>query len=718
MRRAALQNIGSLPSFRLGKETYDPDKLGLGPMMVQKTGAGADDKFCGPVPISLLRTMEASTAIPFSYPWAMKWSDSATSQWDWVFFADIATAAATRRIGMMRYDRLTGTPTYDGFLTVTFPGTSEAKTIRALRMTYTKHTAGTVSVSGTAVTGSGTTAKTDGACVGNRIGFGSTDPAEITQWYELSALTSDTGWTLTTSAGTISSGTPYVIEDLRAILVVTSVTTSLGGLYVVKGLRRELFSSGGGAVPAATTTDNIRACYFLKDAATGTCLVAFGASLENAVDFQTQFIWILETLANPVLFKFNVRGALTLTAGADTSRFQFKTGAGGAVTGTTSQLNNGRLANTSHGPGNGLNCIYFTTMSRIYRTADVSLITTGSTTWLIDNMTEVPPGGVNTFALGAGMQAIEYSDSLDRFIVTSSGAAGIRSYITQYRTDGGQMDRIIFADFKQIDQGSADSSTTPFPSQLATVFSVWVEGGMMYAARNGTTTILNQIYAVPLGVDWEYAGNTGCRIIFPRIACADIDKFIAAFSQEVRVIGGASGKNLGMSPQPFRLYYRTGGISDNSGGWNLIPWNGDLSGVAGASHIQFMAEFRIDNTMIPARIQTIGAVYDDLGMSDYWQGSSNIGTSLAAKQFGFRHRLAYGTTVPRLKVELFDAESGSSLGSDDSTTQAWTWEKSTNAGGAWGAYNSTDRANADTYVRVTPTSLADNIKVRAVMREY
>lgn len=717
MRRAALKNVGSIPSFLTEKETYDPDKLGLGSLMIQKTGAGADDKFCGPLPIAVLRSMEASTQIPFSFPCAFRWSDSATSQWDWVFFADMATAAATRRIGMMRYDRLTGTPTYDGFITVTFPGTSEAKTIRALRATYTKHTAGTVAVSGTAVTGTSTTAKTDGACVGNRIGFGSTDPAAITQWYELSAMASDTGWTLTTSAGTVADG-PYVIEDLRMVLVMTSATTSLGGIYLVKGLRRELFTTGGGAVPAGTTVDNIKASYFLKDAATGTCLVAFGASLEDADSFTQRYMWVLETLANPYLFKFNIRAALTLTAGSTTSAFVLKTGQGGALTGAPSQLNNGRLARTSHGPGNGLDCIYFTTVSRVYRTADVGTITTGSTSWLIDNMTEVPPGGVNTFPATGALSAIEYTGLLDKFVLSSSGAAGVRSYLTQYRADGGQMDRIIFVDFKQIDQGSADSGITPFPSINAAAFSVWVEGGLMYACRNGTTAILNQTFIVPLGADWEYASLTGSRIIFPRIATPDAKNFVAALSNEVRVIGGASGKNLGMSPQPYRLYYRTAGITDNSGGWNLIPWNGDLSGVGGAAYIQFMAEFRIDNTMIPSRIQTVSVQWDDLGMSDYWQGSSNIGTSLAAKQFGFRAAVAYGTTVPRLKVELFDAESGSSLGSDDTTTAAWTWEKSTNAGGAWGAMNQTDRANADTYVRVTPTSLADNIKVRAVLREY
>lgn len=717
MIRGNQLKYGSIPSYRLDLESYDSTKLGLGPMMYQQAGAG-ESAFAGPLPVAIARPMEASTAIAYSFPAALQWSYKTDSQWDWIFVADIATAAATRRLGMYRYNRLTGAITYDGFITVTFPGTSEAKTVRALRVDYSKHTTGTVAVSGTAVTGTSTLFQTDRPCVGNRIGFGSTDPDLITQWYEISAIASDTGLTLTTSAGTIAPGTPYVIEDLRLAMVVTSATTNLGGLYLVKGLRRELFSPAGGAVPAATTVDNIRATYFLKDAVTGTALVSFGASMEEPTAPGSRNMWILETLANPVLFKYNIRAALTVASGSTTSAFVFKTGAGGVLTGAPSQLNNGRLANTAHGPGAGLNCIYFTTVSRIYRTTDVSTITAGSTSWLVDNMTEVPPGGAATYAATGALSAIEYSGVIDRFVVTTSGASGARSYVTQYRTDGGQMDRIILSDFKQIDQGAADSNTTPFPSTSSAPFSVWAEGGMAYMARNGTTAVLNQIYAVPLGADWEYAATTNCRIISPAMNTPDCKNFISAWTNQATVIGGATGKNLGMVPMPFRAWYRTTGISDNSGTWNQLSAQGDLSGVSGASQIQFMAEFRIDGNMIPARLFGASILYADTAMSTYWQGSGNIGSSLANKQFGFRHAVAYGSTVPRLQVELFDAETGSSLGTDDSVTQAWTWEKSTNAGGAWGSYNSADRANADTYVRITPTSLADNIKVRAVLREF
>lgn len=718
MKRAAILKFGALPTYIVGVGTYDQDKLGLGFLMCQKTGAGVDDKFVGPLPVAIARPMEASVAIPFAFPWAMRWSETETSRIDWVFAADISTAANTRRLGMYTFNRITGTLSYEGFLTVTFPGTSEAKTIRGLRMSYEKITNGTVAVSGTAVTGTSTTFSASKACVGNRIGFGSTDPSLITTWYEISAVGSDTGITLTTSAGTITAGTPYVIEDLRGYIITTSATTSNGGLYVLKGLRKELFNGTGGAVPAATTVDRIRATYFLRDAATGTALASFGGGFEDKTSLTSRNFYLLETLANPVLFKFNVYADLTLTAGATTSAFLFKTGGGGAVTGTASQNNNGRIANTAHGPGAGVDCIYFTTTTRIYRTAALSTITTGQTGWLADNMTEVPPGGVNTFAAGAGMNSIEYSSFLDRFVVMSSGAASIRSYLTQYRTDGGQMDRILFVDHKQIDQGTADSGITPIPSQLVSPFTSWIEDGMMYLFRFGTTAQINMVYAVPIGCDWEFVGTTNSRIITPRILTPDAKNYIASFVSEDSVIGLDTGKNFGVRPEAHRIKYRTSGISDNTGAWQTIDNSGDISGVAGAAEIQFSFEFRMADHLIPARILNVGVMYEDNNMSDYWQGSSNVGTDLVNKRFGFRHAVAYGTTVPRLEIELYDAETGSSLGSDDSVTQAWTWEKSTNSGGAWGAYNSTDRANANTYIRVTPTSLADNIKVRAVIREF
>lgn len=710
--RAAKIDLGSLQSYKFDIDAYDPDKLGLGKLMIQKTGVAPADKFAGPFPVQVMRPMEASVAIPYAFPWAMQWSYNAASRKDWIFAADIATAAATRRIGMWEFDRITGVPTYRGFLTITFPGTSEAKTIRGLRMSYETYSTGTVAVAATAVTGTGTAWLANRCCVGNRIGFGSTDPSAITTWYDISAMASDGSITLSSTAGTIAGGTPYVIEDLRCYLNCTSATTSLGGLYIIKGLNPAHFTPTGGTVPAATTVDNIKASYFLKDASTGTALVSFGMAMEEPISKTSRFLWLLDTLANPVMHKHDVYAALTLTAGAATSSFLFKTGGGGVVTGTVSQLNNGRLANTAHGPGSGLNCIYLTTTTRIYRSAAVGTITAAATGWLLDTMTEVPPGGVVTFAAGSGMQTLEYSAAIDKFIVCTTGAAGIRSYMTQYRTDGGQMDRLLFADYKQIDQGTADSSITPVPSQQAAAFTAWVEGGVLYAMRFGTTAALNQFYIIPIGADWEYIALSGARLVLPRIATPDANSYVAAFANAAQIIGGATGKNLGLQPEPFRLQFRTSGISDNSGGWTALDDTNSLSGVAGAPYIQFRAEFRMGNLLIPARLLNIGVVYEDISTDSHFLVSDK--SDPATKKFVWWFASAFGSTVPAMRVRIYDAVTQSLLVDDNTSAPTGTWEKSTD-GTAWGAWNATDRANATTYYRYTPASIADSIVAKPVL---
>lgn len=711
--------LGALPTYRYGIDTYDPAKLGLGKLMTQFLGGTNETNFAGPAPIAIARPMEQTTAIASAFPYAIQWQNNTAGEFDWVFLADNSTAAATRRINAYILNRRTGLFTWKGFVTVTYPVAS-AITIRAQRITYDLYTTGTVAVSGTAVTGTSTAWQTAKVCVGNRIGFGSTDPTQISTWYEISAIGSDTAITLSATAGTIAGGTPFVIEDLRCVQLHTNATTTNGGIFVVKGLNWDQFSSIGGTVPAATTTDNIRAAYWLKDASTITHTVGFGMGLQPMVDATTQYVYSLDTLANPIVFRTNVRAALTLTAGADTTAFSFKTGSGGVLTGAPSQLNNGRLITMAAGPHAGVDTLYFTTVSRVYA-APVAGITAGSTTWLSAGsvMTEVPPGGINTFAASAGISSIEYSGFIDRLLVLTGATQ--RNYVTQYRTDAGQFDRLWGINTLQIDQVAADSNTTPVPSQTGGAYTCWVEGGMAYLCVNGTTAIINRMYAVPFGADYDYVSTTNCRLVFPAMTTSGASKFINATASNKQVLGGntAATKQLGVQTEAFKLSYRTSGISDDSGSWVDLDDSGIINS-AGANSIQLSATFRTIGTlsMIPARLLNVTVTYQATDMSDNWQGSSNVGTNLASKQFGFRHAVAYGGTVPRLAVTLYDAETGSLLGTDDSVTQGWTWEKSTNGGSTWGAYTTADRANANTYARITPVSLADNIKVRAVLTEY
>jgi hypothetical protein len=280
--KVAVEQIfnGSLSQVAVGG-AYDSTKINRGKHTGQfNLGAGAVDKFIGPAPVGVGNLAESALAIPSQFIHPIKITDDLF----WVFGSDVATAAATRRAQLWTFVPSTNTYTFMGAVTLTFP-TATVHTVRGFRAILENYTTGTVGVSGTAVTGSGT-GWTTGLSVGSRIGFGSTDPNQITTWYEISAIGSDTSITLTGSAGTISAGTSYVIQDLMLVHANTNATATNGGLFVTKGLRFENFANPATAIPAATTVDKIRANYWLKDAATITNDVIGGCALGQFVHLQ------------------------------------------------------------------------------------------------------------------------------------------------------------------------------------------------------------------------------------------------------------------------------------------------------------------------------------------------------------------------------------------------------------------------------------------------
>jgi hypothetical protein len=689
---------------------YDKAKLGLGNTMVQKNDAGNEGKWAGPAPVGLLRPMEAAIGIPCSYPFAIRWSDNI----DWIFLADILAAATTRRIVAASYNRTTGVIDYKGY--ITGPAAAAARTIRAMRMRYEKYTTGTASASGTAVTGTGTAWSASRLCVGSRIGFGSIVPSEITTWYQISAIGSDTGITLTASAGTIADG-PYVIEELWVLTAETNATTTLGGLYAWKGLRWEDFATGGTAIPAATTVDNIKAVYHLRDNATQTNTVAFGMGIEPADSWTQHFVWIADTLTTAKLYKYNIKAALTVSGGTSENAYVLTSGASAAVSGTTSQANNGRIVNPNHGPGAGIKCFYFTTTTRVYRSKDVTTITNADAAWLSggDYMAEVPPGSANTFLATSLQNCIEFASNIDRFIILNTAAASQRSYVTNYRTDAGQYERIFLSDTKQINQAAADGDTTPHPAIIITAFSGWAEDGILYLASVGLLITSNFLYAIPIGADWEYAAASNGRLILPSMSTPNCTKFVQGYLNEVNILGGKTGMNLGMPLEAYRMYFRTTGITDNSGSWTLLDSLQDLSSLSGADEIQFMIEFRIIGpTCIPARILSIGVLYEDNSTLSNYQPCADL-SDKTNKRFAWRFATAFGGTVPTLRVRLYNAVTDGLLVDDNTASPTGTFEKSTNGGGAWSAYDTSDKANDTTFIRYTPASLGDSIQVRALL---
>lgn len=579
------------------------------------------------------------------------------------------------------------------------------------------------------VTGSGTTWSADRIFVGSRIGFGSTDPTQIATWYYINAVSSDTALIIqdtdtaagtggTTPALTVGSSAAYVIEDLRFLMAQTNNTAASGGLFMIGGVSYASFSTNGQTIPTGASTDKVKASYWLADASTVTNVTAAGCAIESRVNWTTQYAYVLDTTGS--VYKYNFRKALTLTTGKDTATLVLKTGVQApALTGTMSSTNNGRIGTLTH--QGGTLSLYFATTTRIYR-IPLTNITSGSTSWAsapADSMQEVPTGGSGTYTASATMTAVEIADATDRLIVTCTGAAtapGInRAYYTQYNTVSNPMDHTFLMDSRQQDQSTADNDSAPHPSPQGAVLSVWSEGGLVYLSRAGTASTTNLLYALPLGADWTYAsGTVKQRLITPSLSTPNCAKFDSVLVKSANYMGGG---NLQIPTEPYRLYYRTSGITDDSGSWTLVDQTGDLSAITEASSIQFMFEFRMLGTFcLPARIYGLTVTYQDNTTDSHYQPSV-AQSSTSSKRFAWRFSTAFGGTVPTLYIRLYDAVSGSVLVEDDSATPAGTWEKSTDGGSNWTSYNDTDKSNDTTYIRYTPASLGDNIKVRALLSQ-
>ncbi len=685
--------------------SYDSTVTNIGTLIKQYSGATNEDVFAGPAKIGLARPMEASTAIPGIYPHVITYN----SDIDYVFLADNATAAATRRFVFYTYYKNTSTFVWNGFITVTFP-TATNHTIRGFRVIKEVYSVGTISGSGTSITGSGTTWTTDRLCVGSRIGFGSQNPELISTWYEITAIGSNTGITVDSSVGTINSGTDYIIEDLRIVVSTTNATTTNGGLFLIKGLRLENFTIAGTNISAAASTDNVRACYWLADASTVTNTTAGGAAIEEKDSWTSQNVYVLNATGSKV-FVYNFRKNLTLSSGKDTTSLVLSTG-NQAVSGTLSQTNNGRVGILSHGPGAGIESLYYVTSTRVYRSS-LSAITNGSITWQSDVMIEVPPGSASTYPATGALTAVEIAGDVDRLVITSTGTAGARSYVSEYNTNSTPFNHIFLADDKQYDQSLADSNSVIHPAINASPMAAWSQNGILYLARVATTPALNQIYTIPIGAHQTYAQTNNQMLITPKIDISDSNKL---YNFIVNSISRLGSDTLSLSTESFRKYYRTSGIVDNTGTWILLDDTGDLTGVSG-TEIQFMFAFRILGTScIPARIFGFALIYEDNTTDSHYEPSVG-NSSVVNRIFSYRQKSAWGSNIPHMRIRIYNAVSGALILDDDTNSNSFgSFEYSIDGGSSWASWDSS-QDNTSNYIRYAASSLPSSIRVRALLTQ-
>lgn len=633
--------VQSIPS----KNTtgYNPNYTSIGTLIFHNSES------VGPIPVKVARPMQESTAFQCAFPSVIAWSPTV----DWVFLAEGSSAGATRRLMLYEFNRSTDAFTWKGYITLTFP-TATNHTIRGFAMTYDIYTTGTVSVSGTSVTGSGTSWSSNRISAGSRIGFGSTDPNQISTWYEISTIGSNTSITLTSSAGTINANSVYCIEELRAVVSTTNATATNGGLFVAKGLKYENFVSGGTTISAASSTDNVRAVFWLADASTVTNTVACGNAVDDAEDWNTHYCYVIDTTATPKVYKYNLRASLSLSSGKSTNAWVLTTGTQ-TVTGATSQQNNGEIVITNSGPGQGEKCLYFVTTSRVYR-ANTSEITQGNALWIADCYVELPPGGSSTFPITSALGYIEHTDFIDDFVIYTTGATSFRSYVTDYASAIYPFESILGYDSKQLDQTSANVNSVPHPSIGASQLVSWNEEGMHYVLRQNSSLTLNQLYAVPMAACCTHTWQSGREqyVITPAIPTPNGANLYRAYVKTLLAHGGSDA--FAIVAENIRTWYRIDGINDDTGSWYLLSDNGDLTGVKTGTDIQFRLGFKvIGGYQLPSKAYSICVVYEtesDIPSHLQW----NIGdTSSSTGVVGFIQKGTYGS-VPALQISYYRSD--------------------------------------------------------------
>jgi len=768
-----------------GTGSYDPNKTMIGTLLRQFNGSLSTDKYVSANPPVLVNIPEI-TGFSFISPHVYKWSDNIF----WVFVLTNAAAAVTRNIGLFEYNYSANTITWKGYITLSGTTIAGAKTIRSLRAFVTEHTTGSVSTPGlsTVITGSGTLFQTEGIAVGARIGFGTINPTEVSTWYEISSITDNQYLTLNSAVNVSASS--YVIEEIRLAANCTNATLQNGGIHLIKGLNYGTFTGGGTIIPEATSVDNVRASYLLRDKASQVCTIpvatpavvsgsghgyvagdtvvfsttgtltgptvnttfyviatgltantfqfsatlggaavactvssgthtmhsggvniGMGIAVDDFVSNTEHNIYYLnnDNATTTRVHKFNLRAALTVSGGISTSAWLFKT-LGVTTVGTVQQVGNGRIFTVNHGPASGIKSLFFVTATRIYRCTLVD-ITNNSSSWLSDYMIENPPGTISTNLATSAFLQVDYSDSLDRLLISTTLAGKHGTYIAQYNPSSPQFEKL----FGQISNRTKLTTTdvgAPDGLFSTAALTMWTEAGILFAIPNITTTGLNWLAIVPVGADAYYANNTNQKIITPKLATSNASRLYRAYVQTNQYEGTF---NIGYTPEPIRIYYRTDGIDDNSGAWTELI-SGDLSGVTPGDYIQFMIYVDVLGELcIPRKVFSICLTYEDSSQDSHYEPSLTL-SSAQNRIFAWRQIISWGSNIPNLRLQLFNVANGYSVLDDDITSSAdGTWQYSTD-GINWLSWDET-RDTIGNYIRYTATTLPNNITVRALLTQ-
>lgn len=639
-----------------------------------------------------------------NYPYSISWSDDI----EYIFTSSTGTLASIN-VSLTKFQKSTGVFTTLGSIRWTpSEGAGTNKILYSVRASLDRWTTGTVGVSGTSVTGDGSLFTTSRISSGSRIGFGTDDPTQVSTWYEISSISSDTSLTLLTSAGSISPGTRYVIEELRVYTVHrrSAVPITAAGLHIVKGLHEGVFGSFT-VINQATTVDRIRAFYKLDPGNSITNLYPLSCDLGEKVSDTEQYVYVQNTPGGSTTqFQFqvfNVRDNLVPTAGIDVSSWEFDTG---LVTVVGTFIANGiKIGTLSSGPTSGIESIYVLTSSRVYA-CPFSNIFSGSTSYLTYSHFQTPPGTSNTYAATTYGQ-FDIDNSTNSLVIAASASP----FAFTVEFFGGLSTRYFYPWTGRIRNASTSIDAAEAFTNSATTPNIWIKDGIMYTIVGTTTN--NYIYSVPLSSDYSYFPSSGQYITTSILYTPGCVQF---YSVNLYSKDFSGSDTLGGSADTCKIYIRTSGIMDNSGTWIEAPGNGNISTLIGAANqIQVAVTWDIMNASgITPWVYGVNVTYED-GSQDSHYLPSFANSSAAGRIFSFYQAQLWGGSIPNLRIRLYNVTTEFLIIDDDVNSSLYgAWQYSPDGGSTWLTWSSS-ADSVGNYIRYIANSLPASTRIRALL---
>jgi hypothetical protein len=667
---------------------YDPSFVNLGYLMKRYIGTTKYENYVSPLRMDFIFNGSNYYNNGFSYIFKVI---RYTKNLDYIFMTNVSS---TQNIQYMVYNRKENKFYQGGVVYIFFRGTTNMYISDADAILDTS-TDGYVNVSGNTVTGFGTKFDTLRFSVGSRIGFGSTNPEAITEWYEVASIVSDTSLTITeTVTKTYPNNCPYIIEELSFITSAYWNTSpyNLGGIYLVKGVNFT-FMRHNNTIPFATTVDRVRANYRIINPGTNIIINGWSlAFLPKISNIEHTFYALIEQGNTMRIAAFNAEAPLTLSAGESTSAFKYMTKSYDCV----NSADGIRMLCLPTGQGRNKFSIYFRSGgASVLQRIDLEDIKQDGDLFGKDYLMVRPlANGYRAYAQ-TNPSNVRYIPNLEQllFSATFSAVLPYDSNYPYYYTEFGE---------SNLENSDYRMPSKEMVSHIRESPNFNISDGLWYFVNN-----TYKLAILPGEADWRFASRNNARIITHSIDTSHITKFNKLLVSHPEILGT---HDLGTTPEPFRVYYRTDGISDDSGSWGLLDDTFDMSFIIPKDNIQFMFEFRIlGRACVPNRIYGLSISYfvdEDLPSGFEWNlyDSNNTNSIIGFEQ---------SNVIPSLnsfKITYYVSES------DEEVFTAYSTE---NINGSFQYWNGTTWINGigpnmlGTRRRFVPSHALPNIDVYA-----